>query len=102
MFNNEDKCYNIYKINKGDNLYSISKKYGINPILLSSMNGIDENDYIYPDQELLVPKKEYSYYISVEGDTIDIVSEKFGINKEDLLKENTIYLLPGQLLFHKK
>ena len=102
MFNEEDKCYSVYKITKGDNLYSISKKYGVNPILLGALNGLEDNDFIYPDQELLIPKKEYSYYISVEGDTLDIVADKFGISKEELLSENTIYLLPGQLLFHKK
>ncbi len=102
MFNNDDKCYSIYKINKGDSLYSIAKSYGVSPILLSHMNGIGENDFIYPDQELLIPKNEYSYYISVDGDTLDLVSDKFGVSNEDLIKENTIYLLPGQLLFHKK
>ena len=102
MLNNEDKCYSIYKINKGDSLYSIAKNYNVNPVLLSHMNGIGENDYIYPDQELLIPKKDYVYYISVEGDTLDIIADKFGINTEDIIRENTIYLLPGQLLFHKK
>ncbi len=102
MLNNEDKCYSIYKINKGDNLYSIAKNYNVNPVLLSYMNGINETDYIYPDQELLIPKNEYSYYICVEGDTLDIIADKFNISKEDIINENTIYLLPGQLLFHKK
>jgi spore germination protein len=97
-----DKCYSVYKISSGDSIYSIAKTYGVNPILLMKLNGIDENDYIYPDQELLIPKKDYSYYISIEGDTLDIVSDKFNISKEELLGENTIYLLPGQLLFHKK
>ncbi len=97
-----DKCYSIYKINSGDSIYSIAKAYGVNPILLMKLNGIDENDYIYPDQELLIPKKDYSYYISIEGDTLDLVSDKFNISKEELSNENTIYLLPGQLLFHKK
>ena len=102
MFNSEDKCYNIYKINKGDSLYSIAKSYNINPILLGAMNGLSDNDYIYPDQELLIPKNEYSYYIVSEGDTLDIVSDKFGISKDEVINENNIYLLPNQLLFHKK
>ena len=97
-----DKCYSIYKISTGDSIYSIAKMYGVNPMLLMKLNGLGENDYIYPDQELLIPKNDYDYYISVEGDTIDLVSDKFNISKEDILNENTIYLLPGQLLFHKK
>ena len=97
-----DKWYSIYKINTGDSVYSIATKFGVNPVLLMKLNGIDENDFIYPEQELLIPKKEYSYYICVEGDTLDIVADKFNISSDDIVNENTIYLLPGQLLFHKK
>ena len=94
--------YSMYTINKGDNLYQISKKYNINPILLAALNGLNENDYIYPNQEILIPKNGYSYYITTSGDTIDIVADKFNITKSDLIKGNTIYLLPGQILAHKK
>ena len=94
--------FDIYKIEKGDNLYKISKEYNINPKLLSALNGLDEDDYIYPDQELLIPKSGFVYYLSVEGDTIELVADKFNTTKEDLMNNNTIYLLPGQLLIHKK
>lgn len=60
-------------------------------------------DYIYPNQEILIPKSGYSYYITKEGDTIDIASEIFKTSKERLLKYNTsIYLLPGQIIVNKK
>lgn len=95
--------FNIYTIEKGDTLYEISRKYNINPTLLASINGLDMNDYIYPNQEILIPKSGYSYYITDEGDTLDTVSEVFKINKESLLKQNkTIYLMPGQVLITKR
>ena len=94
--------FDIYKVEKGDSLYKIAKEYNINPTLLSSLNGLNIDDYIYPDQEILVPKKGYLYYITVDGDTIDLVSDKFSLNIDEILSENTIYLLPGQLLIHKK
>ena len=97
-----DNYYNLYTINKGDNLYQISKKYNINPILLAALNGLNESDYIYPNQEILIPKNGYSYYITTSGDTLDIVSDKFNISKNDLIKNNNIYLLPGQILANKK
>ena len=105
MFDKEimsQEFFDIYKIEKGDNLYKISKEYNINPKLLSALNGLDEDDYIYPDQELLIPKSGFVYYLSVEGDTIELVADKFNTTKEDLMNNNTIYLLPGQLLIHKK
>ena len=105
MFDNEIESqdfFNVYKIEKGDSLYKIAKEYNINPVLLSSLNGLNMDDYIYPEQEILVPKNGYMYYISTEGDTIDLVAGKFNTSTEDLMDENTIYLLPGQLLIHKK
>ena len=98
-----DNYFNVYTIEKGDSLYEISRKYNINPTLLASINGLNMNDYIYPNQELLIPKSGYSYYITDEGDTIDTVSEIFNINKCELLKQNnTIYLMPGQILIMKR
>lgn len=99
----EDVYFNTYKIEKGDTLYSIAKRYNVNPTLLSVINGIDENEYIYPDQEIMVPKSGYSYYVTADGDTLKIVKEAFNTSYDNLLKENkTIYLLPDQLIVLKK
>ena len=94
--------FNVYVIEKGDNLYKIAREYNINPVLLAALNGLNNDDYIYPNQELLIPKNGYSYYITAEGDTIDLVADKFNTTKDDVMKNNTIYLLPGQLIVHKK
>ena len=98
-----EKYFDTYTINKGDNLYAISKKYNINPTLLAALNGLDSNDYIYPNQVLLLPVGNYSYYITKDGDTLDIVSDMFNKNKDEIIRENnTIYLLPGQVLVSKR
>lgn len=100
---NEEKYFNIYVIESGDSLYKIAQKYNINPKLLSSLNGISMEDYIYPGQELLIPKSNYSYYITAEGDTLDTVSNLFKVSKEELIKQNnTIYLLKDQVLAIKR
>ena len=91
-----------YKIKSGDTLYGIARKYNINPDLLASLNGLNNNDYIYPDQMLLIPKSGYSYYITKAGDTLDTVANIFNVSVDSLLKQNeTIYLLDGQLLVKK-
>lgn len=99
----EDVYFNKYKVEEGDSLYKIGKKFNINPDLLSSLNGIDKEDYIYPNQEIMIPKNGYSYYITASGDTLNMVKETFNTSYERLLKENkTIYLLPDQLIVLKK
>ena len=61
------------------------------------------NDYIYPGQEILIPKSGYSYYITTEGDTLDIVANRFKVDKDRVMRENeTIYLMPDQLLVSRK
>ena len=100
----ESKDYfNYYVVEKGDSLYAIARKYNINPELLASMNGLNDDDYIYPNQQILIPKNGYSYYITAEGDTLDEVMKVFNSNKDKFLDENkTIYLMAGQLLVNKK
>ncbi len=98
-----EKYFDYYTIKQGDNLYQIARRYNINPELLANMNGLDMDDYIYPNQELLIPKGGYSYYITMEGDTLDTVAKRFNDSPNKILEENqTIYLLPGQLLVRKR
>ena len=95
--------YSSYEIKKGDTLYQISKYYDVNTKLLAELNGLDLDDYIYPGQILLVPKKDVSYYITKKGDTLNIVSEIFDENIENIINQNsTIYLDEGQMLFYKR
>lgn len=100
----ESKDYfNYYVVEKGDSLYAIARKYNINPELLASINGLNFDDYIYPKEQILIPKNGYSYYITAEGDTLDEVIKVFNSNQNKFLEENkTIYLMAGQLLVNKK
>lgn len=98
----KEQYFEYYTIKKGDTLYGIAREYNINPDLLAILNGLNSEDYIYPNQEILIPKSNYSYYVTKDGDTIDIVSDKFNQSNKDLLDNNDIiYLLPGQLLVKK-
>ena len=99
----KEQYFNYYTIEKGDSLYKIAQKYNINPTLLASLNGLNMDDYIYPNQEILIPKSSYSYYITAEGDTLKNVAEMFKISEESLLRQNpTIYLLKDQILVTKR
>lgn len=99
----KEKYFNTYTIEKGDSLYKIAQKYNISPTLLASLNGLNMDDFIYPNQEILIPKSGYSYYITAEGDTLDTVADLFKVSKKDLLAQNeTIYLLKDQVLVAKR
>lgn len=100
---NKQNYYEIYTINKGDSLYSIARKYNINPELLASLNGISMEDYIYPNEQIIIPKSGFSYYITKEGDTLDTVASLFKVTPEELLfKNGIIYLSEGQILVQPK
>ena len=99
---NASNYFEYYVIKKGDTLYNIARKYNINPELLTSLNGLNDSDYIYPNEVLLIPKSNYSYYITKDGDTLDSVINLFGQDRENFFKNNkTIYLLSGQMLVNK-
>lgn len=100
--NNQD-YYTYYKVDKGDSLYAIARNFNINPNLLAALNGLSMQDYIYPNQQLLIPKSNYSYYITKEGDTFDNVASMFQTSSAELLKNNGIvYLAEGQILVNPK
>ena len=100
---NKDKYFEYYTVKKGDSLYKIAREKNLNPELLALLNGLDNDDYIYPNQAIMLPKSNYSYYVTAEGDTFDMVTKKFDVDKNTFLKENEIiYLMPGQLLVKKK
>ncbi len=100
---NKEQYFEYYTIEKGDNLYQIARRYNINPELLATLNGLNMNDYIYPGQEILIPKSGYSYYVTTEGDTLDIVANRFKVDKDRVMRENeTIYLMPDQLLVTRR
>ena len=64
---NQESYFTYYTVNQGDSLYQIARKYNINPSLLALLNGLNMEDYIYPNQRLIIPKSGYSFYITKEG-----------------------------------
>jgi len=94
--------FDYYTIKKGDNLYKIANKYDVDYNLLALINGLDLTDYIYPNQVIAIPKNGVNYYVTEEGDTLSDIAGKLNTNKESILNQNnTLYLLPDQLIVNK-
>lgn len=94
--------YDSYVIKSGDTLYGISKQYNVNPELLSLINGLNMNDYIYENQEIFIPKSGYSYYLTKDGDNLNDVLNLFNANYSEFNKINNAVLLEGGQLFAYK
>lgn len=95
--------FETYIVKKGDNIYEISKEYGTNYKEILLLNGLEENDYIYPNQELIVLKKDYDMYLVKDNETINDIANKINVAAEDLVKQNaSLYLIPNQVVIYKK
>ena len=94
--------FDYYTIKKGDNLYKIAQKYDVDYNILALINGLEKEDYIYPNQVIAVPKNGVKYYIVKEQDTITDIARNLNTNIESVLNQNKdLYLLPEQLIIYK-
>lgn len=97
-----DNAFTYYTVQKGDSLYQIASKLGITSEMLAELNGLELNEYIYPDQKLLIPKEGVEVYITKEGDTLNLIADELKIPRENILLYNeNIYLLPEQLIAYR-
>ena len=61
------------------------------------------NDYIYENQEILIPKNGYSYYLTKSGDNLNDVLDLFNVDYSDFNRvNNRILLEEGQLFAYKR
>lgn len=99
----ENQLFEKYIVKKGDSIYSIAKAYNVDPSTLLLLNGLNKNDYIYPNQEITVPKNGVVVYVTKEGDTVDGIINNLGIDANTFNRENErIFVLGDQLVVHKK
>ena len=91
---NEDTLFDKYIVKKGDTVYEVARKYNVDPSQLLKLNGLNKDDYIYPNGELVVPRSGTSFYITSEGDTLNGVMQNMKTTADNLAKQNkTIYLV---------
>ena len=101
--NQDFKNFKSYTVKNGDSLYSIARMNNISIDDLAMLNGINKNEYIYPNQQLLIPNEDVDIYITKTGDTLETITNRFDENYETISNQNSkIYLLPEQLIIIKK
>lgn len=95
--------FDSYTIQKGDTIYSIASRLNVDPNDLLLLNGLNKNDYIYPNDILLIPKQGYGIYITKDSDSLNDVINKTNTNVNEFTDQNpTIYLKKDQLFVYKK
>ena len=93
--------FSIYIVKRGDTIYSIANKYNMPYKELILLNGLDENDYIYPNQEILVPKDGVKFYITKDNESINDIVSNLGINNYELFNKNgNLMVLKDQIIIY--
>ena len=103
----------VYEVQKGDTLYSISRKYQITVAELRAANNLSENDVLKAGQKLIIPEADISTAVALsgnnnnksdspvntsntteievkKGDTLYSLSKKYGLTVADLLAINNL------------
>lgn len=92
-----------YVVKSGDDLYSIANKYMVPIDVLARINGLKVGELIYPKQELLVPKKGYSVYLTNKGDSVLSIAKKLNLQANEIINTNKdLYLIEDQLIIYKR
>lgn len=108
-----------YRVEEGDNLWTIAAEYEVDLLLLMSVNGITDPDALYVGQEIIIPAPGTERptatplpatllpgtrieYIVEPGDTLYSIAAKFNSTAEAIARANNIQLTdtigPGQRL----
>lgn len=99
----EDTLFDKYIVQKGDNMYAIARMYDVDYDMLLELNGLDADDYIYPNEEILIPKKRVSMYRVKDGDTVSSVMDDLQISYDALSKKNpNLFLTADQIIFYER
>lgn len=96
---NQNSTYKYYTVKKGDNMYRIAEENNVNYELLLQINGLEKDDYIYPNQTILLPQNGLSLYLTKQGDTLSEILENFNTTYQEIKEKNpNIYLAPEQII----
>jgi spore germination protein len=91
----------IYVVLPGDSLYTIARRFGVNPDEIYSANQLGDLPYLVVGQALVIPTMESTYTVR-PGDSIWSIGRKFGVTPDSIISLNGIsnpqQLTPGTVL----
>ena len=91
--------YTIYTVSQGDTLYGIAKRNNIDVKSIELFNGLKENEYLYPNQKLKIPKDKI--YVTKENDEILKLIKQSKMNYDKFFELNpSLILASDQIIFY--
>lgn len=97
---NETIKTDTYIVKKGDNLYSISKRFNVTQEELMKLNNLTTN-LLSIGQVLKIPTNSETTYIVLKGDTLYKIAKEYNTSVEEIKKKNNLNsntLSIGQIL----
>ena len=73
---NVNTYFNNYKVKKGDTIYEIARQNNIDPKQLLKLNGLNENDTIYVDQDIMLPGPNTNFYVT-DNNELEKLKDKY-------------------------
>lgn len=80
----------MYRVETGDSLTAIAKKYSVDWRLVAAMNNLSDPDTIYAGQELFVPITQQDVLVVNSGDTLWDIARRFEVSVEELVFVNDL------------
>ena len=96
----------VYIVQRGDTLYSIARRYGVDVWTIASYNGITNPNRIYVGQRLVIPAAQPvrtgTVHVVRPGETLLRIAMRYGVNAWAIARANGItnlnYIYVGQRL----
>jgi len=88
----------IHTVKEGDTVFKIARKYATSPMKIIENNGLLTPDRLSVGRELLILIPTRTYTVR-GGDTLKKISERFGVDTEELQRANP-YLAGGDRIYH--
>lgn len=85
--------YTVYVVQRGDTLYSIARRYGVNMWDLARANSITNPNLILVGQRLTIPKGQPAagrVHVVRRGQTLTGISLRYGVNLWSIVRLNDI------------
>jgi len=85
-----------HRVESGDTLTSIAKKYRVTPAAVADANGLDRSEALTPGEKLIIPatrppeeaKSRLVRYRVRKGDTLGGIADQFSVTSEQIRKWN--------------
>lgn len=93
-----------HTVSPGENLYAISRNYGISLNSLMEANGISD-PMIYPGQQLYIPDSATNggtSYAVQPGDSLYLIGQRYGVSYQEIMSANGLSspdIYPGMSLY---